>query len=111
MIFVEEAETISTSAPNKKAKTSHQPAVCNKDKSTAVDKLLAKFIISNNFLLDVSKTPFLADLLKSIAEFGPTYELPNYLALKSQMIPDAREKLRNTLQISRDLSRKQAVHC
>ncbi|KAJ0111219.1 hypothetical protein Patl1_00191 [Pistacia atlantica] len=87
-----EAETISTSALNKKAKTLHQPAVCDKDKSTAADILVAKFLISNNLPLDVSKTPFLADLVKSIAEFGPTYELPDYLALNSQLKPHVEEE-------------------
>lgn len=47
-----ESEIISTSAPNRKAKSSLQPTVlrvCEKDKRRA-DKLLANFIISNNLI-------------------------------------------------------------
>jgi hypothetical protein len=61
--------------------------LCNKDKSV-MDKIIAKFAISNSLPLDLSAMPFLVDLLKSIAEFGPSYELPSYSALGSELIPD-----------------------
>lgn len=79
-----ENENISTSAPKKKTKRSHQPEVagaCKKDKSE-VDKLLAKFLDSNYLSLDVSEIPHLRDLLVHVAEFGPSYELPTYSDLR-----------------------------
>ncbi|KAL5862226.1 hypothetical protein ACOSQ4_003522 [Xanthoceras sorbifolium] len=102
---VGEAEVISTSASNKKAKRLRQP-IClekgNKDKSV-VDKLLAKFIIANN-ISRVSKSPYLIDLLQSMAEFGPIYEFPNALALATELLTDiyfeAEEHVRNLKKLS-----------
>ncbi|TXG62617.1 hypothetical protein EZV62_009611 [Acer yangbiense] len=84
--------------PNKRAlknvvetESFHQPTVmgvCNKDKSVILDKILAKFAISYQISFELSATPYLVDLLKSIAEFGPSYELPSYSALGSELIPD-----------------------
>ncbi|KAK1560126.1 hypothetical protein Q3G72_023294 [Acer saccharum] len=84
--------------PNKRAlknvvetESFHQPTVmgvCNKDKSVILDKILARFAISNEISVELSGTPYLVDLLKSIAEFGPSYELPSYSALGSELIPD-----------------------
>ncbi|KAJ4727182.1 HAT transposon superfamily [Melia azedarach] len=90
-----ETEIISTSSPNKKAKSSRQPTVpreSQKDKNI-VDKLLAKFILTNNFPLDVSKTPFLVDLLRSISEIGHTYQLPSYSGLNSELILDVHKEI------------------
>lgn len=90
-----ETEIISTSSPNKKAKSSRQPTVpreSQKDKNIA-DKLLAKFILTNNFPLDVSKTPFLVDLLRSISEIGHTYQLPSYSGLNSELILDVHKEI------------------
>ncbi|KAL5798861.1 hypothetical protein ACOSQ2_003681 [Xanthoceras sorbifolium] len=87
---VGETVVLSTSAPNKEAESFHQPTVmevCKKDKSV-MDKMLAKFAVSNNISLDLSDTPFLVDLLKSVAEFVPSYELPSYLVLRSVSIPN-----------------------
>lgn len=69
-----------------------------------VDKILAKFIIANRISLDLSKSPYLIDLLKSMAEFGPTYELPNSLALGTQLMIDickeAEEPIKNVMKFS-----------
>ncbi|KAK4848508.1 hypothetical protein QYF36_013938 [Acer negundo] len=84
-----ETQVISISAPNKKAKSLHQPTFlgeCKKDKSV-VDKMLAKFIISNKMTPDFAKMPYLVDLLRNVAEFGTSYEIPNTSALTSQLIP------------------------
>ncbi|KAK2650639.1 hypothetical protein Ddye_018128 [Dipteronia dyeriana] len=85
-----ETQVISTSGPNKKAKSLRQPTIlgeCKKDKGV-VDKMLAKFIISNHITPDFAKMPYLVDFLRSVAEFGPSYKIPNTSALKSQLIPD-----------------------
>ncbi|KAK4848787.1 hypothetical protein QYF36_017318 [Acer negundo] len=69
----------------------HQPTVMgvsNKDKSVMLDRILAKFAISNQISVQLSGRAYLVDLLKSIAEFGPSYELPSYSALGSELIPD-----------------------
>ncbi|KAK2650641.1 hypothetical protein Ddye_018130 [Dipteronia dyeriana] len=84
-----ETEVVSTSAPNKKARSLHQPNIlgeCKKNKSV-VDNMLAKFIISNHITPDFAKMPYLVDLLRSVAEFGPSYEFPSTSVLTSQLIP------------------------
>ncbi|KAK3195087.1 hypothetical protein Dsin_026397 [Dipteronia sinensis] len=85
----ETTEGMLTSAPNKKAKRLHQPTIlgeCKKNKSV-VDKMLAKLIISNHITHDFATMPYLADLLRSVAEFGLAYEFPYMSALTSQLIP------------------------
>lgn len=62
-----------------------------KDKSQ-VDKMLARFIIANRISLDVLKTPYLIDLLKSMAQLGSSYVLPNLDTLLTQLIPDIYEE-------------------
>ncbi|KAK4847904.1 hypothetical protein QYF36_007033 [Acer negundo] len=84
-----ETEVISTSAPNKKAKILHQPTFlgeCKKDKSV-VDKMLAKFVISNNITPEFATMRCLVEYVRSVSEIGPSYEFPNTSALTSQLIP------------------------
>ena len=88
-------KTVSTSSPKKKSKTFHQPKVagaCKTDKSKA-NTSLVRFLVSNKLSLDVSRTPYLGDLLSSVAEVGHGYELPTYSELQSQQILDAKEEI------------------
>ncbi|KAL9429173.1 hypothetical protein AB3S75_031058 [Citrus x aurantiifolia] len=83
------------SSPKKKSKTFHQPKVagaCKTDKSKA-NTSLVRFLVSNKLSLDVSRTPYLGDLLSSVAEVGHGYKLPTYSELQSQQILDAKEEI------------------
>ncbi|KAK1558705.1 hypothetical protein Q3G72_005610 [Acer saccharum] len=100
-LAVLEAIGASTSASNKKAKT-----VVDKKEKSAVDKILAKFIISNSISLDLSMSPYLIDLLKSMAEFGPTYKFPNLLVLSTQLFPDIYEEAEEHIGTVKELSIK-----
>lgn len=86
---------VSTSSPKKKSKTFHQPKVagaCKMDKRKA-NTSLVRFLVSNNLSLDVSRTPYLGDLLSSVAEVGHGYELPTYSELQSQHILDSKKEI------------------
>ncbi|KAK7855131.1 hypothetical protein CFP56_029370 [Quercus suber] len=63
-----------------------------KDKSI-VDQRFAKLLILDSICSDAIQSPFFNDFVKGVAEYGPGYELPSSLTLKSLIMPGIKKEV------------------
>ena len=82
-----ERESISTSS------SSQMPNICVEKDKSIVDRKFAKLLILDSICSDAIQSPFFNDFVKGVAEYGPGYELPSSLTLKSLIIPGIKKEV------------------
>ena len=87
-----EGESISTSSP------AQMPNICEEKDKSIVDRKFAKLVISDSICFDAIQSPFFNDFVKGVAQYGPGYELPSSLTLKSLIMLGIKKEVEEYIQ-------------
>lgn len=87
-----EGKSISTSL------TAQMPNIREEKDKNIVDRKLAKLLILDSICSDAIQSPFFNNFVKGVAEYGPGYELPSSLTLKSLIMPGIKKEVEEYVQ-------------